>query len=209
MKIQTIKHYEQKVVRQFIGKTKSNLDWTVLSNLLADTDSRMVAILYNRHGLKPIPGLSKDGQIQRILANLDDHALKQLQNELVAVRYGDMPTDTLIRIVMEGNHLRQHIRARMDQIALSEATLIDQKGRRWAFTMRGHDVVIDADRRKLACDCEFFAFAHRGGGLCKHLATAVRLIPASYAREVLIELAVQHEYGKERYRWSFESKRAA
>jgi hypothetical protein len=209
MKFQMIKPYTQRAPQVYVSKHRPQRDWTVLSNLLADTDARLVAMFYNRHGLKPIPGLSRDGQIQRMLAHLTSHQLKQLEDELIAARYGDISTEALIQILMSNDGSGRQNHARMDQITASQATLLEQKGRRWNFTMRGHDVMLDVDRRRMACDCEFFAFAHARGKLCKHLATALGLIPESYAREVMIDLLVHREYGKHRPDWSFESKRAA
>jgi hypothetical protein len=76
--------------------------------------------------------------------------------------------------------------------------------------MRGHDQMIDVERRLLACDCEFFAFSSKRQVLCKHLAAVFQVIPPAYAREALIDLVVLREYGDRREgRWYFESTHAA
>jgi hypothetical protein len=93
-------------------------------------------------------------------------------------------------------------------MSVRDASLVENKARRWVYTMRGHDVVIDLDEHLLACDCPFFAFAAKRRTLCKHLATALKLLPPAYARDVLIDLAVAQRYGGRPDQWYFEGRAA-
>lgn len=185
---------------------------TVLINLLHDTSAPVLALLAEKYGLSRIPGLTVQALITRILGHLSDEALIDLQNELVTAHFGDLPVKDLLDIALAGPQGRggNTSKPRLDQITLQEATLLLSGPPRWEYTMRGHDQVIDLDRRLLACDCEFFTFSSKRQVLCKHLATAFMLIPPVYAREVLIDLLVLRQYGDRREgRWYFESTHAA
>ncbi|MBN1426789.1 MAG: hypothetical protein JXB07_00295 [Anaerolineae bacterium] len=184
----------------------------VLINLLHDTSPPVLALLAEKHGLQRIPGLTARNLITRILARVADEDLLDLQNELVAARFGALPIDALLEIALIGeqDHKGGGSKPRMDQISLDEATLLRSGPPRWDYTMRGHDQVIDVAQRLLACDCEFFSFASKRQVLCKHLATAFKLIPSTYAREALIDLLVVRRYGdRQEDRWDFDSPRAA
>jgi hypothetical protein len=179
----------------------------VLINLLHDTSPPVLALLAEKHGLQRIPGLTAKNLIARILDRLPEEALLKLQNELVAARFGALTVDDLLELALASEQER---RPRMDQISLDEATLLHSGPPRWDYTMRGHDQVLDLEQRLLACDCEFFAFASRRQILCKHLATAFKLIPSTYARDALIDLLVVRQYGyRQEDRWDFESPQAA
>ena len=179
----------------------------VLINLLHDTSPPVLALLAEKYGLQRIPGLTAKSLIARILGCVPDESLLDLQNELVMARFGALQVDDLLELALAGEQER---RPRMDQIALHEATLLHGGPPRWDYTMRGHDQVLDLKQRLLACDCEFFAFASKRQILCKHLATAFRLIPSTYVREALIDLLVVRRYGDRREdRWDFDSPRAA
>jgi hypothetical protein len=74
--------------------------------------------------------------------------------------------------------------------------------------MRGHDVLIDAPNRTLACDCAYFEFSARRQAICKHLALGFRLIPEVYARDALIEMLATRQYGDRGVQhWDFVSTR--
>ncbi len=185
---------------------------TVLINLLHDTSAPVLALLAQKYGLHRIPGLTTNDLVTRILGHLSDEALLDLQNELVTAHFGDLPVKDLLEIAITGQQERSGnaSKPRLDQISLQEATLLCSGPPRWEYTMRGHDQIIDVERRLLACDCEFFNFSARRQVLCKHLATAFQVIPPAYAREALIDLLVLREYGDRREgRWYFESTHAA
>jgi hypothetical protein len=106
----------------------------------------------------------------------------------------------------DAERLRQPGRPRLDQISPDDAVLLEGGARRWVYTMRGHDVVVDIGQRHVACSCRFFSFAAHQHALCKHLVTAFQVIPAIYAREALIDLLVWREYRTGAGpRWEFES----
>lgn len=185
---------------------------TVLINLLHDTSAPVLALLAQKYGLHRIPGLSTKDLVTRILGRLSNEALLDLQNELVTAHFGDLPVGDLLEIAISGQQERggSTSKPRLDQITLQEAMLLRSGPPRWEYTMRGHDQVIDVERRLLACGCEFFTFSSKRQVLCKHLATAFQLIPLAYAREALIDLLVLRQYGDRREgRWYFESTHAA
>jgi hypothetical protein len=185
---------------------------TILINLLHDTSAPVLALLAEKYGLHRIPGLTTNDMVTRILGHLSDEALIDLQNELVTAHFGDLPIKDLLEIAIAGQqeHSGNASKPRLDQISLQEATLLRSGPPRWEYTMRGHDQMIDLERRLLACDCEFFTFSSKRQVLCKHLATAFQVIPPAYAREALIDLLVLREYGDRREgRWYFESTHAA
>lgn len=179
----------------------------VLISLLHDTSPPVLALLAEKYGLQRIPGLTAKNLIARILGHLSEESLLDLQNELVAARFGSLSVDDLLELALAGEQERK---PRLDQISIDEATLLHSGPPRWDYTMRGHDQVLDLQQRLLACDCEFFAFASRRQILCKHLATAFKLIPSTYARDALVDLLVVRKYGDQQAdRWDFESPRAA
>lgn len=188
----------------------------VLYNLLKDTSPPVLAMLSERYGLRRIPGLDKEALIERIARQFGSDDLKRLEDELVEARYGDVPIGRLIELalgdpvtkVQGRNDPALPGKARLDQISTDDAILLEAEDGRWVYTMRGHDVIVDLDQHTLACDCAFFSFASRRQVLCKHLAVAFRLLPRAYAREALIDVLVQREYGGGQD-WSFEGRRAA
>jgi hypothetical protein len=184
----------------------------ILDNLMRDTSAPILIILAERYGLRRVPGLAKDELITRILRHLSPEDLKRLEQELIAARYGALPVEDLLNMALEqdAQRLGRPGKPRLDQISVGDATLVEGGTLRWVYTMRGHDVEIDLTRRHLGCDCAYFAFASRRKALCKHLATAFRLIPEVYAREALIDLLVARDYGGDRtVDWRFKSPRAA
>jgi hypothetical protein len=185
---------------------------TVLINLLHDTSTPVLALLTEKYGLRRIPGLTANDMVSRILGHLSDEALLDLQNELVTAHFGDLSVKDLLDIALAGHqeHNGNASKPRLDQISLQEATLLRSGPPVWEYTMRGHDQMIDLERRLLACGCEFFIFSSKRQVLCKHLATVFQVIPPVYAREALIDLLVLRQYGDRREgRWYFESTHAA
>lgn len=180
----------------------------VLINLLKDTGMPVLVMLSEKYGLRRVPGLGKQQIIQRILRNLQPEALDRLEVEMIAARFGQASVDDLLALVLEEDARRSASRPHMDEVSRGDAILIERSARRWVYTMRGHDVTVDMDRHVLACDCPFFAFASKRERLCKHLATALKLLPPVYAREVLIDLAVARRYDGEADRWEFASRAA-
>jgi hypothetical protein len=190
-------------------KTEAPQDaYRVLTNLLDDTGMPVLAMLSEKYGLRRVPGLGKEQIIDRLLNHLKPEDLERLENELITARLGQASIDDLLGIVLERGTGHLSNRPRMKDVSIRDAFLIESTGRRWVYTMRGHDVVIDLDEHVLACDCPFFSFAAKHRTICKHLATALRLVPPAYAREVLIDLAVAHRYGAHG-RFYFEGHRAA
>lgn len=182
----------------------------VLVNLLHDTSAPVLVYLAEQHGLRRVPGLSRDDLIARILRQLAPAQLAELQDDLIAARYGSLPVEDLLALALERDERQQGRRPRLDDMPAGEATLAEQEGSRWAYTMHGYDVVIDAGGRELSCECPYFQFAAGRGALCKHLARAFTLLPQAYAREALIDLLVSRDYGgPDTPRWYFSSPRAA
>lgn len=181
----------------------------VLMGLLSEVGVPILVMLSEKYGLKRVPGLGKKELIQRIFKHLDPEALARLEEEIIAARFGQASVASLLDIVLENDKPESTRKPRTDQISTADAVLVEGGSRRWVYTMRGHDVVIDHDQHVLQCDCPFFAFAAPRRVLCKHLATAFKLLPAAYAREVLIDLAVARRYGGPGDRWEFESSQAA
>lgn len=176
----------------------------VLPHLLRDTSAPVLAMLSEKYGLRRVPGLGKEQIIDRMLRHLSEPEQKRLESELIVARFGQASIDDLLDIVLD----QDTTRPRLEEMTTADATLIEGGSRRWLYTMRGHDVLVDLNAHTLACDCAFFAFSSKRQMPCKHLVTALRLVPPVYAREVLIDLAVARRFGG-RGGWSFESKRAA
>lgn len=196
--------------RRFTVTRRTGTASIVLVNLMRDTSAPTLAFLAERYGLRRVPGLSRDTIIMRILRNLPLDQLAALEADLIAARYGALPVGDLVQAAVEAAAQGGRPAPRLDQISPREAFLVDRGMRRWAFTMRGHDVSIDIPNRTLACDCGYFTFAARRKALCKHLAVAFQLIPEVYARDALIELLVMRQYGdRSVQRWQFVSTRQA
>ena len=184
----------------------------ILLNLLRDTSPSILTYLSEQYGLRRVPGLSKTAMIDRILYSLSDEALRHLENSLIAARYGVMSIEELLKVALKTDmqHQPRAGTPRLDDMPPEDAVLLESDGNRWAYTMHGYDVVIDLKQRQLACDCPYFRFASRRRALCKHVARALTMIPAAYAREVLIDLLVSREYGGPYSpRWRFDYRSAA
>ena len=179
-----------------------------LDNLLRDASLPTLAVLAERYGLRRMPGMSKHSLISRIVAHLSADELIDLEDELIAARYGTLSVDELLGVALkqDAERLSRPGKPRLDQISPDDAILLEGGSHRWVYTMRGHDVTVDIGQRYLACGCRFFSFAAHQHALCKHLVTAFQVIPAIYAREALIDLLIWREYrigtGQ---RWQFES----
>ncbi|GEM_PF-921605 len=184
---------------------------TVLANLMRDTGAPTLALLAEQHGLRRIPGLSKEALITRVMRHLSADQMAALEADLIAARYGSYTVGGLVRLALARDTMRGRRPApRLDQVSSDQAILVEGKAPRWVFTIRGHDVVLDLGRRTLSCDCSYFAFAAQRQALCKHLAMALELIPAAYAREALIDLLVSREYGdRNTQRWRFHTTHRA
>lgn len=184
----------------------------ILKNLMRDTSTPMLIYIAEQNGLRRIPGLGKDDLIKRILHHLPPTALRQLEQDLITMRFGSLSVDDLLRLALH-HDARNQGRAgmpRLDQVSAADAILIEGQPGRWLYTMRGHDVTIDLENRRLHCDCTYFRYASRRMALCKHLATAFKLIPVVYAREALIDLLVTRTYGSSpSTNWQFVGSRAA
>jgi hypothetical protein len=180
----------------------------ILTSLLQDTGMPVLVMLSEKYGVRRVPGLGKKQVISRLLQHLAPDALTRLEQELIAARFGPASIDDLLNIVLERDGVRSASSPRLEDMSIRDVILVESKARRWVYTMRGHDMVINLDEHILACDCLFFAFAAKRRTLCKHLATALKLLPPAYAREVLVDLAVARLYGA-RGRFYFEGDRAA
>lgn len=185
----------------------------LLGNLLRDTSMPTLLFMAEQYGLKRIPGITHTGMINRLFNELSEEDLDDLRNALIAARYGSNSVDELVEIALRkadpvrGGKLGT---PRLDDMPAAEALLMESSPGFWAFTMHGYDVVIQADRRILSCDCHYFRFAAHQKVLCKHLARALILIPATYARDILIDLLLWRHYGDpETPEWHFESSEAA
>src|SRR5574341_234875 len=193
------------VITRRTGQRASN----VLVHLMHDTSAPMLAFLAEQYGLNRIPGLSKDALITRILRHLPLDKLAALEQDLISGRYGSLEVGELIEMAVQEAAKSGRAGPRLDQVSAHEAFLIERGTRRWVFTMRGHDVVIDGPNRTLACDCAYFEFSARRQAICKHLALGFRLIPEVYARDALIEMLVVRQYGDHSaQQWDFVSTRS-
>jgi len=181
----------------------------VLGSLLDEIGMQVLAMLSEKYGLRRVPGLGKEQIVERMLKRLSPADRDRLEDELIAARFGQASIDDLLDIVLETDTDRPSSRPRLEDMSLGDATLIESGSRRWLYTMRGHDLLIDLNQHVLACDCAFFAFSSRRQMPCKHLVTGLRLVPPVYAREVLIDLALARRYGGSGGGWFFESRRAA
>jgi len=181
----------------------------ILANLLRDVGMPVLAMLSEKYGLRRVPGLGREQLVERLLKHLSYADRRRLEEELIAARFGQASIDDLLDIVLEKDTRHPSSRPRLEEVSLGDATLIESASRRWVYTMRGHDVVIDLNRHVLACDCAFFAFSARRQMPCKHLVTGLRLLPPVYAREVLVDLALARRYGGSGGDWFFESRQAA
>jgi hypothetical protein len=191
-----------------LGRDQANPVSPTLDNLLRDASLPTLAVLAERYGLRRMPGMSKHSLIARIVTHLSANELVDLEDELIAARYGTLSVDELLGVALkqDAERLGRPGKPRLDQISPDDATLLEGGARRWVYTMRGHDVTIDIDQRHLACSCRFFSFAAHQHALCKHLVTAFQVIPAIYAREALIDLLIWREYRSSAgQRWQFES----
>lgn len=187
----------------------------LLNNLLRDTSPAILIALAESYGLPRVPGLDQPALIARLARHLSAEQLDTLQDALIAARFGGQTVDELIAVALERDAQRSARQgaarqARLDQINPGEAMLLEAGPRRWAYTMHGYDVLIDLGQRRIRCDCAFFSFAAHRHALCKHSATAFRLIPPVYAREALIDLLLWREYGAmDTPPWHFISPQAA
>lgn len=189
---------------------------SLLHNLLTDTTPAILISVAEQYGLPRMPGLDHAGLIRRLITTLNAEQLQQLQADLVTARFGGQSVRELVTLALERDVERDRKRtgktrsARLDAITPDEAVLIESGPQRWAFTMRGYDVLINLERRHLACGCAFFEFSSRRKALCKHIATGFELIPSVYAREALIDLLLWREYGgSDTPPWLFEGHQAA
>lgn len=183
---------------------------TLLLNLMRDTTAPTLAALAERHGLRRMPGLSKEALVSRILTHLNTQAQAALQTDLIATHYGGLSIDELIHLALKTAAHEGRPAPRLDQISSEDAVLVEGGTQRWEYTMRGHDVVIDLAHHTLSCDCTYLTYAAHRQVLCKHLALAFRLIPAVYAREALIDLLVLRQYGEPgARRWIFRALQPA
>jgi hypothetical protein len=180
----------------------------VLANLMRDTGVTVLVMLSEKYGLRRIPGLGKEQLIERILRNLPEDSHKRLEEELISARFGQASIDDLLDMLFEDEGNRKAAKPRLEDMSPSDATLIESGSRRWVYTMRGHDVRVDLNERVLGCDCAFFTFSAKRQMPCKHIITALRLVPQVYARDVLIDLVVARRFGGGDG-WDFESGRAA
>ncbi len=184
----------------------------LLVNLLRDTSEPVLIHLSEQYGLRRIPGLKKADLIARLLRHLPEAALKDLENGLIAARYGGLSTDDLLKRALQVSaaSTRRAGKPRVEDITPQAATLVEGSPRRWHYTLHGYNIVIDLNRRYLGCSCQYFAFSARRQAICKHLAAVLRVIPETYAREALIEMLVVREYGgPDAPRWRFEPLKAA
>jgi hypothetical protein len=184
----------------------------VLVNLLRDTSAPILVFLSEQYGLRRVPGLDKSGLIERLLRHLPDEGLEELENRLIAARYGGLAVDDLLALALQIDERQQHRtgRPRIEDVDPQAVTLVEGSALRWHYSVHGYDVVIDRGRHYLGCSCQYFAFSSHRRALCKHLAATFRLIPEAYAREVLIDLLVSRQYGAPGpRRWRFESFKAA
>jgi hypothetical protein len=184
-------------------------DARMLANLLRDTGMTVLVMLSEKYGLRRIPGLGKEQIVDRLLRHLSSGDQKRLEDELIVARFSQASIDDLLDIVLEKDAAHPASRPRLEEMSVGDATLVESGSRRWVYTMRGHDVLIDLNEHVLACDCAFFAFSSKRQMPCKHLVTALRLVPPVYSREVLVDLAVSRRFGGPGGGWYFESHRAA
>ncbi|MBN1122570.1 MAG: hypothetical protein JXJ17_15950 [Anaerolineae bacterium] len=184
----------------------------VLVNLLRDTSMPMLNYLAEHYGLYRIPGQSKSILIERLLRQLPDTALNQIENDLIAGRYGHLSVDELLNIALVSDAQRSGRAGipRLDDMDPEEVVLVDSSVDRWVYVMHGYDVEIDLDRRRLKCGCPYFEFSSRRQAICKHIARGLTMIPEVYARKALIDLLLSREYGGPHTpRWEFDHSQAA
>lgn len=182
----------------------------LLHNLLEDTSAPILAYLSDRYGLPRVPGLAQAGLIRRLLSHLSDDELHELEDDLIAARYGSLSVDDLLDMALTTQQTGRAGAPRLEDMPVEQARLVEGGPQRWAFTMHGYDVLIDVAQRRMACGCEYFKFAAHRHALCKHLARALTLIPPVYARDALIDLLVTRQYGgPDMPPWEFTSLQAA
>lgn len=175
-------------------------------HLLQDASIPALVMLSERYDIMRIPGLSKQQIITRLLTSLTDNQLRALRGDLIVANFGGLSTEELLKIVISQDRKKDTVgRARLDHVSIEQASLVEASGRRWHYTIRGHDATIDLPHRQMACSCMFFKFAAPKGVLCKHLATVLRCIPQTYAREVLIDLILQRTYITQSKQWHLQS----
>jgi hypothetical protein len=191
------------------GKSSQPL---ILINLLRDTSMPMLNYLAGQYGVPRIPGQSKAILIERLLRQLPDDALNQIENDLIAGRYGHLSVEELLNIalVSDARHGGRSGAPRLDDMDPDDVVLIDSRVNRWVYVMHGYDVVIDLNRRRLKCGCPYFEFSSRRQAICKHIARGLTMIPEVYARKALIDLLLSREYGgPQTPRWEFDHSKAA
>jgi hypothetical protein len=182
----------------------------LLRNLLEDTSAPVLAYLSGQVGLPRVPGLSKDALIRRLLNHLSGEQLTDLEDDLIAARFGSLSVEALLDLALQTQHTGRAGSPRLEDMRTDQARLVEGGTRRWVFTMHGYDVVIDVGQRQLACACDYFKYAAQRQALCKHLARGLTLIPPVYARDALIDLLVTREYGgPDTPPWQFTSLQAA
>ena len=182
----------------------------LLRNLLEDTSPPILAYLSDRFGLPRVPGLSQEGLIRRLLNHLSDEDLHDLEDDLIAARYGSLSVDDLLELALTTQQNGRSGAPRLEDMPVEQARLVEGGPHRWVFTMHGYDVMIDVAHRRMACGCDYFKFASHRNALCKHLARALTLIPPVYARDALIDLLVTRQYGgPDTPPWDFTSLQAA
>lgn len=182
----------------------------LLRNLLEDTSAPVLAYLSDRAGLPRVPGLSKDALIRRLLNGLSVEQLADLEDDLIAARFGSLSVEALLDLALQTQRTGRAGSPRLEDMRTDQARLVEGGTRRWVFTMHGYDVMIDVAQRRLACGCDYFKYASQRHALCKHLARGLTLIPPVYAREALIDLLVTREYGgPDTPPWRFTSLQAA
>jgi hypothetical protein len=170
--------------------------------LLAHTPAATLVHIAQEFGLPRVPGLSQTQWVERLLAAVPHD---KLYDSLIALRYGVFGLDELLNKLLDGIPYNKVpiSRPRMDRIDPQAVVVVAHTTTRWAFTMRGHDVLLDVRTHQLGCDCRHFEFASRYGAICKHIATAFRVIPAAYARAAIIDLLIEREFGPAERSWAF------
>lgn len=187
-----------------LGRRSPDLE--LLGNLLRDTSPPTLAILARRYGLEDISRLDEREIVERILHDLSEQALAQLENELIAARYGAFGVQELLGIAFKraAERATRTSRPQLGTVSPGEATLLQDGPPRWRYAIRDHNVLIDLSVRCLACDCKHFEFARRQGMLCKHLAMAFTLMPTDCAHAALTDLLATEQYGGlNTPRWTF------
>ncbi|MGF1504503.1 MAG: hypothetical protein GYB64_05970 [Chloroflexi bacterium] len=170
----------------------------IIDRLLTEADIAALVYIADRHGLKRVPGLSRKQLVGRLKRHVPARALF---DGLVAAKYGSYTTADLLELLLHDPAYDRLSagKPRLDHIDRQRAVLLEGTPRRWAYTMRGHDVIIDLGRQALACDCRYYTFAARHRLICKHIATALDLIPEVYSRSALIDLLLNRDV------WTFKA----